>query len=202
MTLKNNLLWLLLYLVVGIANAVETTDKISTTMDIAVPVQKYVYSINPGDILNVSVWNEEKLTRELRVLPDGTINFPLAGKLTVIGKSFTEVQSELKHKLSEYITEPEVNVSVKSPEGNVVYVIGQVQRPGNYIMYKPMNVMQLLSHAGGLTPFASENNIMVLRKAHDGEQSIALKFEYGEIEDGKQLDKNYLLENGDVIVVP
>lgn len=158
------------------------------------------YQINPGDVLEISVWKEESLRREVRVLTDGHISFPLAGDLGVSGLSVNQAQAMLVKKLSEYLVDPVVNVSVISATGNLVYVIGQVKKPGHFVMYQPLNVMQLLSLAGGLTAFAKENDILILRTTNNG--SEAIEFEYGELEDGDDLEKNHLLKSGDVIVVP
>ncbi len=162
--------------------------------------KRYQYTIHPGDILEISVWNEEALQRELRVLPDGSISFPLSGIINVKGKTLKEVQNKLTERLSIYIPEAEVNVSVKSSEGNSVYVIGQVKKPGQVVMFQPMDVMQLLSIAGGLTPFAKENDILILRRQNN--ESEAIEFRYSDIEEGDGLNNNFLLETGDVIVVP
>lgn len=159
-----------------------------------------VYTVNPGDVLEISVWNEDKLQRELRVLPDGSISFPLAGTLNIAGKTINIVQKELTEKLTEYIAEPVVNITVNSVEGNSVYVIGQVKNPGRFIMYQPMDVMQILSLAGGLTTFAKSNDIVILRRS--GQASKAIEFAYDDLEEGEDLDKNQLLKSGDVIVVP
>jgi len=162
--------------------------------------EKGGYLINPGDALDISVWKEVELQRELHVLPDGTISFPLAGTLSIAGKTITTVQKELTKKLSDYITDPVVNISVKAVTGNIVYVIGEVKNPGQFVMYQPMDMMQILSLAGGLTTFAKANDILILRREAKG--SKAIEFEYGELEDGDDLDKNHLLKSGDVIVVP
>jgi polysaccharide biosynthesis/export protein len=158
------------------------------------------YTVNPGDILDISVWNEEALQKEVRVLPDGSISFPLAGNLSVTGKTILQIQTALVEKLKTLIADPVVNVSVKATEGNTINVIGQVKAPGQFIMYQPMDVMQALSLAGGLTAFAKANDIIIIRK--NEKSSEALKFRYGDLEDGDELDKNYLLKSGDVIVVP
>lgn len=158
------------------------------------------YRVNPGDVLEISVWNEDDLQRELRVLPDGSISFPLCGSVNVAGKTLKAIKSELTQKLSDFIADPEVNVGVKSVEGNVVHVLGQVKNPGQFVMYRPMDVMQALSLAGGLTAFAKANDIIVLRRNETGQEAI--EFEYGELESGDDLDKNHLLQSGDVIVVP
>lgn len=158
------------------------------------------YLINPGDVLDISVWNEDALKREVMVLPDGTIGFPLTGTVMAAGRSIDSLKKELTEKLTEYIAEPVVNVAVKAAEGNAVYVTGQVKTPGKYLMTEPMNVMQILSLAGGLTPFAAEDDIVILRKSGKGAESI--KFEYSDLEEGKGLTKNHILKSGDVIVVP
>lgn len=160
----------------------------------------YQYTVNPGDILDISVWNEEALQQELRVLPDGSISFPLAGNFQVAGKSIDQIEVVLKERLAEYIADPVVNISVKSVEGNAIYVIGQVKKPGQFVMYQPMDVMQMLSLAGGLTAFAKANDIVILRR--NGDKSEAIEFEYSDAEDGDKLENNHLLQSGDVIVVP
>lgn len=159
-----------------------------------------VYKINPGDLLDVSVWKEEELQREIRVLPDGQISFPLVGEINTTGLTLSQLKSKIVKKLSNFISDPVVNIAVKLAEGNVVYVIGQVKKPGQFIMYRPLDTMQVLSLAGGLTAFAKSNNIIILRRDEKG--SKAIKFEYGELEDGDSLNKNHILKSGDVIVVP
>ena len=167
---------------------------------VALGAGKTDYHVNPGDMLEISVWNEAEMNRELRVMPDGSISFPLAGYINVSGKSVRQIQEEIKSKLRKFISDPEVNVAIKSVDGNVVYVIGQVKNPGQFVMYNPMDVMQTLSLAGGLTAFAQENNIIILRRTAKG--SVSIEFEYSEVEDGDELDTNYLMQSGDVIVVP
>jgi polysaccharide export outer membrane protein len=163
--------------------------------------EPYQYTINAGDVLNISVWKEETLQQELRVLPDGTISFPLAGVIHVAGKNIKTIQTELTEKIAKYVNDPVVNITVKSVEGNVVYILGQVKTPGHFIMLAQTDVMQALSLAGGLTPFAKANSILILRRNVKGSEE-AIKFEYGELETGDELDKNHLLKSGDVIVVP
>ena len=159
-----------------------------------------VYKINPGDLLDISVWKEEELQREIRVLPDGQISFPLVGELNTTGLTLSQLKTKIVAKLSDFISDPVVNIAVKLAEGNVVYVIGQVKKPGQFIMYRPLDAMQALSLAGGLTAFAKSNSILILRR--NGKTSKAIKFEYGELEDGDSLDENHILKSGDVIVVP
>ncbi len=158
------------------------------------------YLINAGDVLEISVWNEEALKREVTVLPDGSISFPLTGTVAASGKTLDAVRKELTEKLTEYIAEPVVNIVVKAASGNAVYVTGQVKNPGKYVMVEPMHVVQALSLAGGLTAFAAQDDIIILRKSSAGSETI--QFEYSDLEDGRSLNKKHILKSGDVVIVP
>jgi len=159
------------------------------------------YQINKGDKLKITVWKENDLDAEVMVLPDGTISFPIVGTVLAAGKNIDELQEFLQQQLEEYIQGPEVLVSLITVEGNVIYIIGEVARPGPITMTKNLKVMQALSLAGGLTPFASRNNIRILRETVEG-KSISIPFEYGDIEDGENLDANILLQSDDTVIVP
>jgi len=159
------------------------------------------YLINMGDKLKIDVWKEENLNTEVMVSPDGKIAFPMVGTVSAAGKTLDELQAILRKKLEEFIPWPEVLVSLITVEGNVIYVIGEVARPGPIIMTKNLKVMQALSLAGGLTPFASRNDIRILRDNAEG-KSISIDFEYGDIEDGDNLDSNIMLKSDDTIIVP
>lgn len=159
------------------------------------------YRLNSGDKLAITVWEEEKLNSEVVVLPDGTISFPLVGHVPAAGKTTGELVSLLRERLGKFIPDPEINIRLLTSEGNSIYVIGEVTKPGTIVMKGPMDVMQALSMAGGLTPFAKKNSIQILRRGADG-RSTTLPFEYGDVEDGENLDTNILLQSGDTIVVP
>ncbi|RME35945.1 MAG: polysaccharide export protein [Gammaproteobacteria bacterium] len=158
------------------------------------------YGIQPGDVLEISVWREEDLAREVLVRPDGGISFPLVGDLQAQGRTVAELRQTIAERLQKYIPDPEVTVAVKQIAGNTVFVIGKVARPGAFIMSQPMDVMQALSMAGGTTTFAALNKIKVLRRA-DGRET-AIPFRYAEVEAGENLEQNILLRPGDVVVVP
>ena len=158
------------------------------------------YHLNPGDMLRISVWNEAALQHEVTVLPDGTISFPLVGILTVVEKSPAEVQELIKESLTRVIPDPEINVTVSSVQGNNVFVIGKVSKPGQIPMIQPIDVMQALSLAGGLTTYAKSDNIQIIRRTETGQKVI--KFNYEEIAEGNSLESNVLLLSGDTIVVP
>lgn len=165
----------------------------------AVPIRDQ-YQINPGDVLQISVWKEEDLKRELLVNPDGHFAFPLAGDMVAEGKTVEQVRQELTEKLSKFI--PDLVVTVAAlPNGNKVYVVGQVARPGEYPMIRNVDVMQAISMAGGTTPFAKLDDVKILRRGSQGSQ-IAIPFRYGPVQEGNKLEQNILLRAGDTVVVP
>jgi polysaccharide export outer membrane protein len=159
-----------------------------------------VYLIQPGDVLEISVWKEEGLLRTVLVRPDGGLSFPLAGDVQAAGKSVAELQSLIKDRLIKYIPDPVVTVSTQQLSGNKIFVIGKVQRPGEFVANRYMDVVQALSVAGGMTPYASANKIKILRRVNG--QLKAIPFRYGDIEKGEDLEQNIILQSGDVVLVP
>jgi len=159
------------------------------------------YTINAGDTLDIAVWKEEDLTKkDVIVRPDGKFSFPLAGQVVAAGRTVGQIEGEIVGRLKPYIPEPVVSVAVKNLDGCKIYVIGQVSKAGSFVMNPRVNVLQALSLAGGLTPFAAANDILVWRGA--GAAQHALPFHYGEVLKGRNLSQNVLLEAGDVVVVP
>ena len=157
------------------------------------------YSLNPGDVLQISVWKEEGLEREVLVLPDGTISFPLAGHMMAAGRSAKAVEDDLAKRLQKFIPDPAITVSVGALSGYKVYVIGQVNKPGEFIPGRRIDVMQALSGAGGLTAFANDDEIVILRRI--GDKQTALPFDYDKVKRGQSLEQNIILQGGDVVVV-
>jgi len=158
------------------------------------------YTIGPEDLIEVSVWKEDALRKELLVRPDGGISFPLVGELQAAGKTTAQLRSEIVARLTKYIPEAVVNVSVLKIASNKIYVLGKVNKPGEYLTGRNIDVLQALSMAGGLTPFAAENRIKIVRK--EGGKDIVFAFEYGAVKSGTTLEQNIQLKRGDVIVVP
>lgn len=160
-----------------------------------------VYRLNPGDKLEITVWQEENLKQEVVVLPDGTISFPLVGHVPAAGKTTEDLVRLLRERLNKFIPDSEINVRLLAAEGNLIYVTGEVAHPGQFVMKGPTDVMQALSMAGGLTPFAKKNSIIILRREADG-RPRTVPFEYGDVEDGENVESNILLQSGDTIVAP
>ncbi len=158
------------------------------------------YTLNPGDTLDIDVYKETELTKTVIVRPDGKFSFPLAGEINAGGRTVTQVQNEIAQRLTKFIPEPVVTAAVKTLDGCRIYVIGQVAKAGSFVMNPRMNVVQALSLAGGMTPFASTNDVVILRGT--GPSQKALPFRYGEVSKGKNLQQNIMLEPGDVVLVP
>ena len=158
------------------------------------------YLLNAGDVLGVSVWNEETLQKEVIVLPDGRISFPLAGELEAKGKTVSQLQAAIKVKLTEYLSAPVVTVSVLNVSGNTIHILGKVTNPGIFVMSQPLDAIKALSLAGGLSAYAEENNIIVLRRQGSEQQVLPVRF--GSIKKGQSLETNIMLKSGDVIVIP
>jgi polysaccharide biosynthesis/export protein len=158
------------------------------------------YRLHAGDSITVSVWKELDLQRRVMIRPDGRFSFPLAGEVQAAGKTPDEVRIEIETQLKKLIPEAVVTVIVEDFSGNRVYVIGQVTKPGMFVMNPSLNVLQALSLAGGSTPFAKLDNISVLRGT--GSNQKVLPFHYGQVVQGKSLQQNITLESGDVVVVP
>ena len=158
------------------------------------------YRIGPEDVLHISVWKEEDLDRKVLVRPDGGISFPLAGDIQVSGRTPLEVQDEIRSRLQRYVPDAEVTVSVDKISGYTVFVLGEVEAPGQFTLGRYVDVVQALTLAGGFTPYASNRNIQILRR-QDGRE-VTYEFDFRSISRGRNLDQNIILQSGDVVLVP
>jgi len=154
------------------------------------------YLLSPGDKVLVSVWQEDTLRQETTVLPDGSITFPLAGRIDVAGLDVTAVAKKITAGLKPYLADPNVSVVVTGTAGNLVYVQGKVVKPGPVPMAGPTAVLQALSMSGGLDKFADEGGIKVLR-GNDVKQ-----VHYKDLVSGRDMSTNYQLQAGDTLIVP
>lgn len=159
------------------------------------------YKLRHGDSVLISVWRDEALRMEVRVLPDGSITFPLAGRVEVAGLSTPEAEARIAAKLKPYIAEAVVTVAVTGTEGSRVYVLGKVVNPGPVVLASPeTTVLQVLSQTGGLDRFADANAIRVLRNGPSGPQTFLVR--YNDLIKGSELTTNVVLMPGDTILVP
>lgn len=166
----------------------------------AAQAQQSGYIVKPGDILEISVWKEPDLQRQVLVRPDGAFSFPLVGQVDARGRTVMELNKIVSERLSRYIADAVVTISVQQINGNKIYVLGQVNKPGEFIVNPSVNVMQALSMAGGMTPFAASNDIIVLRG--QSKEQKAIPFRYADVVRGRNLEQNIELVAGDVVVVP
>ena len=158
------------------------------------------YHLQPGDVLTVSVWKEQELQSEVPIRPDGHLTFPLAGDVAAAGHTVSDLRDEIEKRIRVYIPEATVSVGIKALAGNRIYVVGKVARPGDFALVRPTDVMQALSLAGGATPFADIGKIRILRRV--GDRQVSLEFNYSEVERGRRLSQNILLQGGDTVIVP
>lgn len=155
------------------------------------------FRIGVGDVLHISAWHEEGLTQTVTVRPDGKITLPLISELSVLGRTPTEVQDQLVTLYSTYLNHPQITVSVVEIKSQVVYITGEIQRPGEYPITGPTTLLQLIARAGGLTPFAKKKQIYLL---HAKGQRIAVN--YRKLISGQQDIAASGLVPGDTVIVP
>lgn len=158
------------------------------------------YVIGPGDLLLISVWKDEALTRQVVVLPDGRIAFPLIGQLTAAGRTVAQLSREIEQRLQRFVPEVNLSVVVQQVNSMVVYVIGRVNNPGRFVLNADVNVLQALAMAGGLNPFAKRGEIKIFRETGDGTKIFP--FDYDAVSGGQDVRQNIRLQRADVIVVP
>ena len=158
------------------------------------------YIIGPGDLLDISVWQDESLSRATIVLPDGRISFPLVGEVMAAGRTLGDLKKEMEGRLTRYVPNIILSLDVKQVNSVLIYVLGRVNSPGRFALNTNVNVLQALATAGGLNPFAKRSKIRIFR--HEGGKTAIFKFDYDDVTGSEHLEQNIMLKRGDVIVVP
>ena len=192
--------WTVLLTAILLNLAVQPTQGARADEAAAVQPVDAGYLVQPGDTLSITVWKEQDLQGDILVRPDGGLTFPLAGEIEASGHRVDDLRKALQARLTKYIPDPVVTVLVKKTDGSRIFVVGKVNRPGDFPLIRPMDVMQALSLAGGTTPYADVNGIRVLRREATGQQ--VFRFRYDDIRRGKDLSQNMLLRSGDTVIVP
>jgi polysaccharide export outer membrane protein len=159
------------------------------------------FVIGTGDVLAINVWKEAEVSRVVPVRPDGRISLPLIGELQAGGRTAKQLEAEIRTKLKDYVSEPEVTVIVQEIKSQKFNVLGMVTHPGSYALVKPMTVVDAIAMAGGFRDFAKQKNIYVLHRDADGKQ-IRLPFNYKEVIQGRNSEQNVELQSNDTVVVP
>lgn len=158
------------------------------------------YRLGPGDLIDVFVWRNPELSRKVPVRPDGRISLPLVGEMVASGQTTRQIQDDITATLAQYIQVPTVTVTVTEIHSLVVYVLGNVAKPGPLQLNRNVTVLQAISMAGGLNEFADKNDITILRTVNGQQQRIP--FRYGDFVKGKEHGPEILLRAGDVVYVP
>jgi len=166
------------------------------------------YRVNPDDDLEINVWGEQRLQRDVHVLPDGTFNFPLVGQVLAQGRLTRDIEAAVTEGLrSQYRGEvPQVTVSVKKPSGLSFSVMGKVHSAGTFAPGRFVNVLEAISLAGGPNEFANLNNVMILRKTSDGLQPIHVRlgavFRSSPNREQISAENIPVIMTGDTVIVP
>jgi polysaccharide export outer membrane protein len=158
------------------------------------------YKIGPQDVLRIDVWKEPDLTRQVSVRPDGKISLPLLDDVQAAGLTPLELRNSLREGLKEYITDPQVTVTVSEINSRRIFVTGEVAHSGTFALLPNMTVLQALSSCGGFTQFANTKKIYLLRM--EGAEQVKIPVNYKELIKGRKPENNILLQDGDTIVVP
>lgn len=183
------------------ARAGTDSDAAAISAGIKIQTPPSEYLIGPDDVLAVNVWKEPEISRTLPVRPDGDISLPLVGDLKASGRTPAQLQKEIKDQLVEYLSNPEVTVLVQEAKSHKFNIIGEVAKPGSYVMAGPMTVLDAIATAGGLLEFARATKIYVLRVNADGSR-VRLPFNYKQVLKGDDLRADVQLQPHDTIVVP
>ena len=159
------------------------------------------YVIGLEDVLSIGVWKEPDLSaKDLVVRPDGKISLPLINDIQASGLTTLQLQQEITERLKKFVASPNVSVMVTKIVSQSVSIVGAVTKPGNYPMGSPMTVLELLARSGGFREEANPKRIKIVRK--EGGTTVQFPFNYKEIVEGKNLQQNITLINGDVVIVP
>ena len=157
------------------------------------------YRIGPEDVLSISVWKNDPMSRVLPVRPDGMISLPLLDDVMAAGLTPTELRNLLAQKLAEYVPSPAVTVIVNDVKSFKVSVIGEVMRPARYELKSRTSVLDVLALAGGFNQYAARTRIVVLRQ--DGDKKVRIPFNYNRVTNGAD-DENLYLRPNDIVLVP
>lgn len=190
--------WLMMLLMTAgqfcYAQATQATVSDAKTAEV-VPT---TYKIGVGDVLHITVWEEPQLTETAVVRPDGKVSMPLVTEVDVAGLTPEAAQQTLTERLLKFVHKPRVTVTVQEIHSRMVYITGEVQRPGAYPLVDVMNVVQLVARAGGLTDFAKQKQVYVLRAGN----SARVNVNYEKVLKGQAPQQNVELVPGDTVVVP
>ena len=193
-----------LFLVVLLMVSVQgcTTHQKSIAKD---TVQSNDFLLGPEDVLEITVWRNQDLSRQTVVRPDGMVSMPLIGDVQASGMTATQLAAKIADRLKEFKESPAVSVSVKEVNSYNVFILGEVQKPGKYQLKTHTSVLQAIALAGGFTLYASKNRMQVITAEVNGDgrpHELRIPVRYDELLNGKGERGNFVLKSGDIVVVP
>lgn len=179
--------------------SVNTLVKQQETKDPSA-ISKDSYVIGPGDILAINVWREPELSEQIAVRLDGKVSLPLVDDTKAAGLTCAELRSQLAEKYKDYVEVPEVSVTLVESRSKRIYILGKINKPGEYPLQKNMTIVQALSRAGGLSEWADPSDVRLIRKIEGTEKTF--RVDYNAIVSGKDLSQNIQLLPDDTIYLP
>lgn len=160
------------------------------------------YKISPADLLDVTVYQDPEMSRKVRVNANGAVSLPLVGAVTIGGMTLLEAQAVIEEKMAKFLVSPQISLFISEYGNKLVFVMGEVQRPGSYPIppESRLTVLEAISTAGGFTPIAGQDRTKVLRNVNG--QSVTFTIEVKAITQNGEKDKDMVLEPNDVVYVP
>lgn len=202
---KTRIVMLLVFVIVMLAvqaGAQTSSESSSATSSASSPDKPHddSFVIGNDDVLAINVWKEPDISRSIPVRSDGKISLPLVGEVQAAGLTPLKLEKDIAEKLKNFISEPEVTVMVQQVNSQKFNILGQVTKPGSYVIANSPTVLDAIALAGGFRDFAKKKSIYVLRHSASGESRLA--FNYKEVSQGKNMAQNVKLQPGDTIIVP
>ncbi|WP_447979434.1 polysaccharide biosynthesis/export family protein [Candidatus Nitrospira bockiana] len=197
----------LMWCLVSVLILTVTTGCVNRHKDLAKDTapQSNEFLLGPEDVLDVTVWRNQDLSRQVVVRPDGMISMPLIGDVQASGFTANQLAARIADRLKEYKENPSVTVSVKEVNSYSIYVLGEVTKPGKYQLKANTSVLQAIALAGGFTLFASKNKMQVVTTMPNGDgrtHEMRIPVRYDDLLSGKGERGNFILKAGDIVVVP
>ena len=198
-------LTLILFLFIyGCATTGEQQKNKNEFMEEQIPVPKIQlteFVVGPGDSLEVQVWRHSDLTRVIEVQTNGIISYPMVGNIKVAGMGLVDFQNLLTQRLSEFIVNPQVNIQVRTPKSQKIFILGEVRRPGVYLLDSSMTALEAIALAGGFTLDAKKRKVLLVRQQKSGVfEPIGL--DINKAMEGKDMEQNVTLQRADILYVP
>jgi polysaccharide export outer membrane protein len=202
--MKKNTAWLFLFVFLfGCAATVQKQANIQEVSESASvpPIQMKEFIIGPGDVLQTQVWRHTEFNASVKVQPNGLVSFPLIGDINVKDMGVYQFRDLYAQKLDKYIVDPQVSIQIAMAVYNKIYILGEVRRPGIFVLDEPKTISEAIVFAGGFTYSANESKVVLMRKGADG-STKPVEFDVDAIMNGTEPHNDIYLQRGDIVYVP